>query len=543
MSHVTKKKIDSINPILTFSAIIIIVITGYYIFNTYLKNNYNDIKYVNDQLECIFSDNEYSTYDIEKKKEVCLDTLNKLENEKRITDIKYIEESALYEFKYGDGTSGGLMVEELDFEYEGATKKYTAIDPNKTIKQVNNKVEYDTSSYPFEEKDLKAKVMYGLGYEDIYKKIKERTDIWNGEYLNTTIDDDCTVNDFMTGLDGYNLIIFSLHGTLFEGVPAICTEEKVTEKNMKEYKSDLKKDNIAIVTYEKDGKTNTCYLIKPSFFEEHYRKNELDNTIIYVGCCKGYKNEKLVESLKKSGAKCVIGNSETVYSEYNIYMQDAFVYGLLCGDTASEALKYAKSFYGQNDGEWLKKYYQSITDKENAEPLIYCGESFRLVTDNKNTVSIPEEKMSYDQALKTGNLLYKTAHDIYWMYSAEFGDDIFYVPYVTSEYETQIGYINITNIDEIRSRFTEKGFKQFLKFNEIKQENGKYYGLYGNRGSDLFYEGNELNINVEDITSNKLTFTSIEKYSDPDRPSEVRNKFTLIRENGDWKIDEFTLPD
>ena len=534
--------------LLVFASMIIVIVIG--LFAIFNKNNinYSNIKYVNSELSDIFSDEDYNEYDFEKKKEICSKTLKKLEDENHIKSVKYVEESSMYEFEYSDGTLGGLMVEAFNGKYEGASKNYTSIKPNDSIKQVNNIVKHDENSYPYVEKSLKAKVMYGLGYDDIYTKIQERTSIWNSEYLSTTIDDYCTVKDFKEGIKGYDIVLVSEHGTIYDNVPCICTEEIVNEKNINEYKKDIKRGNIAIVTYQDDNSGNSYYLIKPSFFKDNYGKKELDDTIVYLGCCEGYKKDDLVESIAYAGADCVIGNSETVYSEYNIYMQDAFVYGLLCGDTTSEALKYAKSFYGNNDGEWLKTFYNDISDKANATPKIYCGGNVKMVnflSENPKTKSNQEQekannKMSYEQALKIGELAYQSAYECYWMYNVKFGDDIFYEKESDS---VTLGYSNITNIDEIKKCFTKKGFEQFVRYNDIKEKNGKYYGLYGDRGSVLFYVGHELKIDLNDITENKLTFTVIEHYNDPERAPEVKNELVVVNENGDWRVDEFTLPD
>lgn len=112
-------------------------------------------------------------------------------------------------------------------------------------------------------------------------------------------------------------------------------------------------------------------------------------------------------------------------------------------------------------------------------------------------------------------------------------------------------------MNDVKTLYTEKAFKKFLEYTDIIQENGKYYmpDTFMARGSNIYYLGNKLKI--ESITENKVIFSSIEYYSidyqeyesrhgiEDFEPSEMRtetNKFIIVKENGVWKIDEYTLP-
>jgi len=535
--------------------IIVITIVGISIYKSKKSINYESIAYVNDKLSDVFSDNNYDDYDIEEKKEICKKQLDSLEEDNYIKDVKYVEESYLYEFKYSDGTYGGIMIEEFNEEYAGASKNYAALDNNKKVKNINNEVDLDISGYPYEESNLKAKVMYGLGYDEILDSIEDKTEVWNNEYLKTAIDTDCTVEDFASGLTGYNYIEIAEHGSFYENTPVICTQEIVTEENQKQYKDDLQNGNIIIVTVKDDNSGNQYYWIMPSFFEKHYKNNELDGSIILLECCFGYKNDKLVKAIKNAGADCVIGNTEEIYSWYIEHISDAFIYSLLYGDTASEALNYAKSIWGDDDTEWREIYLtEYVEQKENAEPSIYCGEDVTLVTIKGENED--EEAESYDQALQDGELCYISAMETYWgEYSVEksFADGYYsgietiynfdYKDIIELENEDgyTIEFIRINSIENVKKRYTSKGFKQYLKNNQIQKIDGKYYIPYGDRGSDFTYQGHNLKVDLDDITSNKITFTSVETYDDPNNPV-VENKFVIIKEDGDWKIDEFTLP-
>lgn len=124
----------------------------------------------------------------------------------------------------------------------------------------------------------------------------------------------------------------------------------------------------------------------PSYFTSHYKNNELEGSIVFLGSCKAYINDKLVNAFKDAGALSVIANTETVYTYYNYYIQDAFVYSLMCGDSIDEALDFATDIWGESDIEWADMY---LTDNEIkpevATPKIAIGGQNKLVEVNENT--------------------------------------------------------------------------------------------------------------------------------------------------------------
>ena len=109
--------------------------------------------------------------------------------------------------------------------------------------------------------------------------------------------------------------------------------------------------------------------------------------------------------------------------------------------------------------------------------------------------------------------------------------------YGLEEREYKAGYVKIINLDTLKESFTDKGFKQLLDYYGIKEDNGIYYKLDANRGSDYTYKGHELSI--KSIEGNKVTFNAKEIYE-----SETKNnEFVIAKDNGVWKIDSYILPD
>lgn len=347
---------------------------------------YESYEKVNSTLSDIISDPDYNNGSENDKKLKIENALNCMIEESMISDINYNEDTMIYEYVNNDGSLGGVMLEPFDESVNGITKNYADIDQSGQIKAIDNKVDFDSEKYSYSKTDMKAKVMYGLGYDYMLELLNQRSDVWTSENLITDIDTDCTVADFAEELAGYDFIDIEEHGTLYNDTPIICTQEVVTEQNIGEYFDDIINGNIIQVTYDDDNSGNTYYCIMPSYFISHYKNNELEGSIVFLGCCKAYINDKLVNAFKDAGALSVIANTETVYTYYNYYIQDAFVYSLMCGDSIDEALDFATDIWGENDIEWADMYLTDYEIKpEVATPKIAIGGQNKLVEVNENT--------------------------------------------------------------------------------------------------------------------------------------------------------------
>lgn len=176
------------------------------------------------------------------------------------------------------------------------------------------------------------------------------------------------------------------------------------------------------------------------------------------------------------------------------------------------------------------------------------------INSTKNEVNIVAQSqsaniLSTEEALALGKEKYEVANNCYWSgVEANYGDVIYDID------ESGNPYYMITNIDEIKSILINNAFSDFCNEKRIKEKNGKYYIVAAGRGSDISYLGNELK--VDNITENKIEFTSIEKYcaneadwgmySDASEVKDITTKeykFVIVKEDNSWKIDEFTLPD
>lgn len=157
--------------------------------------------------------------------------------------------------------------------------------------------------------------------------------------------------------------------------------------------------------------------------------------------------------------------------------------------------------------------------------------------------------LSTQETLALGNEMYKKANKCYWDgVEGDYGNLIYNID------ESGNPYYKITNIDEIKSVLINNAFSNFCSEKGVKEKNGEYYIVAAGRGDDVSYLGNELE--VDTIAESKIIFTSIEKYCANEEDYGVYNdasevediitkeyKFVIVKENGSWKVSEFTLPD
>ena len=77
----------------------------------------------------------------------------------------------------------------------------------------------------------------------------------------------------------------------------------------------------------------------------------------------------------------------------------------------------------------------------------------------------------------------------------------------------------------------------------LLEADGKLYGLAGDRGSDITYQGATVTA-LESATEDTLTFTVALTYTgtDGEDTTTKNDSFSLYLEDGVWKVDTFTLP-
>ena len=346
---------------------------------------------------------DYQSCDPQERIDIITDLLLNLATAGSITNgsIKLSEDESLITYEYSNGALGGVMLEGYADGVEGINPNYVEeYNPDMTVKSFADEIKWGDVKSPYKERDLNALIMYGLGYDNILDLLKVNKKEWSDVGLQTELDEHCTLEDFRSKLSGNELIVIREHGNYsYKNTPMICLDNLDNNVNIldaaalplaalyKEDLSDLYNHRIASVLNDNGQRT---FWIFPKFIEYYYGKDrKLENSIVWLGCCLGYKNADLVSAFYKSGAKSVIGSTESVDSAYGWFMCDAFVYQLLFGNTVGDSLAYAKQIWGDNDNEFKNRYdnsFSGTTDK--AEFRIYndFGKESTLVSLNEDAL-------------------------------------------------------------------------------------------------------------------------------------------------------------
>ena len=329
------------------------------------KSSISAYERIDEEIDGLKQEDGFEGKSVEEKKKIIINRLTELQDEGLITQnsITYQEDNEMIWYEWGDGYVAGIMLSDFGDGLSGNADKNSFVTKwsstdSSLPEEWNNEINFSNQTYPYPESDiidlkLTAKYMFGLcnanntqsSYYSFLTYYRDNKTAWDKNHLSTDIDDYCTVDDFKSGLSGYNLVIIEEHGNYdYAKTPMICTEENVG--NISQYSDDLKNRYIATI---KDTSGSTCYWIYPSFFEHYYSDGKLEGTIIWLGSCHGYQNPDLANAFQSCGADAVIGFSESVYTAYDYCLHSAFVYSLMWGDRASDALNFSKSLFKYSD--------------------------------------------------------------------------------------------------------------------------------------------------------------------------------------------------
>jgi len=185
-----------------------------------------------------------------------------------------------------------------------------------------------------------------------------------------------TCEDFKN-LSKYGIVVISSHGGIrrvkmdISGddpskwkigyrVPVIFTAEEATPGKQKTYQGDIDAERLIIgkakILVEDGGflwfdskEMKQVFLISPDFITK-YNEN-LANTIISMGICKGLTNDKLAEAFINAGAGAFLGYTDNVNSDYAFNCGETFFEEMVAGKNVEEAVNSAISAHGENDAD------------------------------------------------------------------------------------------------------------------------------------------------------------------------------------------------
>lgn len=236
------------------------------------------------------------------------------------------------------------------------------------------------------------------GFEDedyrnnYYNKLKENLDSLG---LATTLKMNVTISD-LEKMENYDFISISMHGSgESEGHVYLQTQELSTlEKNQK-YAYELSQGIVA---------AGYKYYINEDFFREYYNENSFDGSIMYLQSCCGLGsgssfdqiNYAMTDALQECGADAVIGNFNSVFSDYNQNVMKLFIENLIHGYTTDGALINCKDTYGYDDGDG-DGILDCIGIKCDAVPILVGDTNKYLVNQNIKNGSFESNLSEWQQ--------------------------------------------------------------------------------------------------------------------------------------------------
>lgn len=438
---------------------------------------------VNGSVMDLVATNEYEQADTSEKAVQILELLAKLENDGQVAggSVNYNEAAKVIAYEYADGAYGCVMLEGFAEGVSGVGESsYVSEYGEDGLPSVTQTIpDFGLNSSPYEE-NPQALVLYGLGEEseetlEMYKDFQQE---WVEGYMDTTLEEDCTVEKMRTELSGYDFITIRLHGFIYNDIPTIYLQEEaslwypgsvITKRNYLPaediyYLDDFVSHRIGTAIFS-DGKYH--YFLLPEFFTYYYGNNQLDDAIVWLGCCSGYRNDFLVKAFADCGAKSVLGCTETVWTAYGTLMNEAFTYMLLCGNTVKESLSFAKSVWGDNDKIFSLNVW-NIEDTDPSEFRYYNGgtETLVMLTDevdiNEKAHAAYEEVLNqYKAILSEPDLLEEESDAVKAVYPYV---DVYQLSlnYYTNNYKTAVWYsyydIDSNGIDELILYFGEENY-------------------------------------------------------------------------------------
>ncbi len=215
--------------------------------------------------------------------------------------------------------------------------------------------------------------------------------------------------DSLKHISDYKVVIWGGHGGYDSNIggygSSLMTGQLVDADTSIEYSDDISSERI-LDNFTASGRNTYC--VTGGFFEKYL--GNMDNALVYLSACHSGQDMidgishkyRLAQSFINKGAKAVVGNSESILSVYT-YEMERDTLNRMCAKsddvyyTLSEALDYAKSQNGQNDGT-----------SRRARPIIFPQNDqnaldYRL--EETTTGSISGKVMSADDSVAIDNAL------------------------------------------------------------------------------------------------------------------------------------------
>lgn len=246
--------------------------------------------------------------------------------------ICYSTEGKIFEFKYACGVDGVIDLSDTEGKDNGTESQTETVIQDNIISSAEGIYGTALLMDGFERSPFR---------DNYYNDLKNELDSTG---LATDLVMDVTISD-LENMENHDFIGICMHGSHPQnGHIILCTQEQVTAEKNELYAYELQ---LGIV------KRSSHYWYTEELFEEFYNENSFEGSIIYLqNCCSlGYGNSldeinyAMANTLINCGADTVIGNFNSILSNYNQKMMKMFIEELLCGSTTSTALSNCKDNY------------------------------------------------------------------------------------------------------------------------------------------------------------------------------------------------------
>ena len=168
---------------------------------------------------------------------------------------------------------------------------------------------------------------------------------------------------------------------------------------------------------------NGQFYISPVFFEQYMPEDAFVGSMVYLGTCMSFMDQRLAQSIWDKGAQIILGNTRSVRVIYNFQMLYSFVEAWTnpgqTGEyrTVTQALAAAKEKHGATDdtgSEVMACYRQDVTieeflaEKQDVDMSqlvgVYQGSYFATQGETGLTLTVYEENGTYQALFDFYNL-------------------------------------------------------------------------------------------------------------------------------------------
>lgn len=348
------------------------------VYRLFTQQELDDMDIVDNSVSALMDESSLDDASIEEymtSVEELLQTLSQVDESKGYALIKYDsivfnENSCIYE--YACGVKGVIFIpndEDIDAVYSESNVSGNYTD------DINARISFDSVG------------MYGTacimnGFEPTDYRMKyyrNLNNILNPAGLKTTLKSNITADD-LRNIDNYDFISLSMHGgTLLNGDIILVTPEGWSKEKENHYAYELSTGTMVHCSIKYVGAT---YAVTNKFFEENYSKGSFEGSIIYLQSCEGFGagtslddvSYHMTDTLISLGADTVIGNFNSIYSDFNQEFMSSYLKNLLSGMTTNDALQACRDEHGYDDGDGdgivEVKYVKDGIKHYEAVPLI-----------------------------------------------------------------------------------------------------------------------------------------------------------------------------